>query len=143
MRPHEFIGMVARLSASGDPYGPNGDKCPNGFDHDALYSLEALDELIHKAREMQNRNNVPTKNFVVGNWSFRRSEMVEGGPGGKVRGVSFAVYPKGERSDWSVKASIYQAGECWAVHPRNGYMEAFALFEDARDRAVAIADATI
>src|SRR5688500_18639420 len=125
MKPMELIGALARMETSRE----NADD-----------PTEALDTVIALSRKMLKGNRIPAANFMHGGWSFRRSLMVEGGPGGKVRGVSFAVYPKGERSHWAVKASIYQAGETWHVHPRNGYVEGFILFNDARDRAVEIAN---
>lgn len=48
----EFAEMVARLTASGDEIAPDGDYCPNGFTHDTGDSLDALDSLIRKAREL-------------------------------------------------------------------------------------------
>ena len=51
-RMQQFVAMVARLSASGDPVDPDGDECPNGYDHDTGSSLDALDEIIHKARKL-------------------------------------------------------------------------------------------
>ncbi|MGE3307748.1 MAG: hypothetical protein AB7I52_17465 [Rhizobiaceae bacterium] len=47
-----FVEMIARLSASGDAVDPDGDPCPNGYEHDTGSSLDALDELIHKARAL-------------------------------------------------------------------------------------------
>lgn len=48
----EFIAMIARLSASGDLVDLDGEEWPNGYEHDTGGSLDALDELIHKAREI-------------------------------------------------------------------------------------------
>jgi hypothetical protein len=48
----EFVAMVARLSASGDDFDLDGERCPNGFEHDTGDSLDALDSLIHKARKL-------------------------------------------------------------------------------------------
>lgn len=47
-----FVEQMARLSASGDATDPDGDECPNGYDHDTGSSLDALDEMIHKARRL-------------------------------------------------------------------------------------------
>jgi hypothetical protein len=47
-----FIEMIARLSASGDKVDLDGEEWPNGYEHDTGSSLDALDELIHKAREI-------------------------------------------------------------------------------------------
>ena len=43
------------------------------------------------------------KNITIGNWSFR--------PAASLQGVSYQVYPKGERSHWSVKANLYPASD--------------------------------
>jgi hypothetical protein len=47
-----FIEMIARMSASGDKVDLDGEEWPDGYEHDTGNSLDALDELIHKARAM-------------------------------------------------------------------------------------------
>jgi hypothetical protein len=43
------------------------------------------------------------KNLTSANWSFR--------PVLSTYGISYSVYPKGERSHWAVKATLYPASD--------------------------------
>ena len=137
MTPMEMIKALAAMETC-DEFVKRG-RSSEEFVTDAA---DALETLIGKARDMMTRNKVPTSNFVVGNWSFRRGEMRDGGPDGKLRGIMFSVYPKGERSHWAIRASIYQHGDTWAVHPRAGRLEGAILFDDACKRAVEMAEAS-
>lgn len=73
---------------------------------------------------------VPTRNFVEGDWSFRIG--VRRRRGGE--DIAFAVYPKGERSHWSLAGRIAQSGDCWITE--FGYTEAFRSFGEAKAHAL-------
>lgn len=130
MKLYEFLGMVARLSASGDPVDPDGEPCPDGFEHDTGDSLDALDEVIHKARKIEQRNIVPKKNFFLDGWSFRRREIVDDYD--QKIGVAFSVMRKGAPWTGRVYATVERCeGDAWTVSPCNGRVAGFASFSDA------------
>lgn len=121
----EFIAMVARLSASGDPVDPDGDPCPNGFEHDTGDSLDALDEVIQKARKIVTAAKVPTKNFVENGWAFRTFKTTST--------YGFWVYPKGARSHWDQRAEVRRSPSgCWIASINMSPMHAFHTFGDAK-----------
>lgn len=75
------------------------------------------------------------RNFVRGDRALRYS-LQNGRP-------KWDVYPKGDRSDWSRRASITQAsdGATYIVWPRSGVIDARPSFESALALALAIAEA--
>lgn len=136
MNAKEFVTMTAGLSATGDKRSADGEKWPSGYVHDAGDAIATLDDLIEMAREIvKDAEYAPNRNFVEGNWSFRRKTIMRGK---EIHGIGFDIYPKGERSHWSKGASIEQSGSCWIVHPRSGHTDAFPSWAEAKAHALTL-----
>ena len=62
---------------------------------------------------------------IIGNWSFR--------PAATTHGTSYGVYPKGERSEWSRRASLYPAsdGKSYVITMNNKPLDARPSLEEA------------
>ena len=75
------------------------------------------------------------KNFIRGDFSFRYSIM-------NAR-PHWAVYPKGERSHWSARASIYEAsdGQSYVVSAHGRPLDARPDFKQAVALALEFAQA--
>lgn len=123
-----FIKGMADLSRSGDPYGPDGEFCAGGFQHDRDVSLEVLDDYISDARVIAKRFDAPRKNFVEGQWSFRISQNADD------KRRSFDIYPKGERSHMAVRATLNECsdGTTWLFTTRGRRNDARATFAEAK-----------
>lgn len=65
------------------------------------------------------------KNRTIGNLSFRPSKSTNG--------TSYSVYPKGERSHWSVKATLYPAsdGKSYVITMPNAALDARPSLDEA------------
>lgn len=70
------------------------------------------------------------KNITKGRWSFR--------PEQSSFGTSYSVYPKGERSHWSVKAWLYPAsdGKSYVITIANCPLDARPSLDEAIDWVV-------
>jgi hypothetical protein len=74
------------------------------------------------------------KNRVIGRWSVRESYTIQGS--------AYMIYPKGERSHWSVKATLYPAtdGKCFVITVNNGRLDARPSLDEAIARAIEVLD---
>lgn len=131
MKILSFIGMVARLSASGDKVDLDGEEWPNGYEHDTGSSLDALDEIIHKAREIGEWNvPAPEKRFVDGDWSFRPRFNTAG------KMFGFEVVPKrGKYSRNRGEMNVGSDGTTWmfaAFISGTGMQDARGTFAEAK-----------
>lgn len=87
----------------------------------ALKEIARLIERVHAGTP----ERIPVRDFVENGWSFRRVIS-------DTRDV-FQVYPKGERSHWSQRASLYRSPSgCWSIGITGVYSESFHTFAEAK-----------
>lgn len=75
------------------------------------------------------------ENRIIGNWSIR--------PSISTNGTAYQFYPKGERSHWSVKATLYPAsdGKCFVISMNQRSLDARPSLDEAIARVIELLDA--